>query len=95
VNHVTVKNLRLEIPAHTNPILADLMRKCWQTDPTARPDFNEVRHILCEPFEINFHQSLSQFAAYLFVVLQVMASLDELSKVLEESMLSAVIVLTF
>lgn len=43
---VVQKGLRPTIPKHTHPRLTDLLERCWQQDPTLRPDFSEVTEIL-------------------------------------------------
>ncbi|XP_022762263.1 serine/threonine-protein kinase STY46-like [Durio zibethinus] len=43
---VVQKGLRPTIPKHTNPKLAELLERCWQKDPTLRPDFSEIIEIL-------------------------------------------------
>lgn len=42
------QGLRPTIPKHTNPKLAELLEKCWQQDPTCRPDFCEIIDILLQ-----------------------------------------------
>ncbi|KAK1303427.1 Serine/threonine-protein kinase HT1 [Acorus calamus] len=39
---VVQKGLRPTIPKNTLPKLAELLEKCWQQDPTLRPDFSEI-----------------------------------------------------
>ncbi|TYI88242.1 hypothetical protein E1A91_D04G194400v1 [Gossypium mustelinum] len=43
---VVQKGLRPTIPKNTNPKLAELLERCWQLDPTLRPDFSEIIDIL-------------------------------------------------
>ncbi|CAN4105238.1 unnamed protein product [Withania somnifera] len=43
---VVQKGLRPTIPAHTHPMLVELLEKCWQQDPVLRPEFSEVLDIL-------------------------------------------------
>ncbi|KAK3015156.1 hypothetical protein RJ639_005302 [Escallonia herrerae] len=43
---VVQKVLRPTIPKHTNTKLAELLERCWQQDPTLRPDFPEIIEIL-------------------------------------------------
>ncbi|KAK4477254.1 hypothetical protein RD792_016468 [Penstemon davidsonii] len=43
---VVQKGLRPTTPKNTHPKLAELLDKCWQQDPTLRPDFSEVMEIL-------------------------------------------------
>ncbi|KAL2231719.1 UNVERIFIED_CONTAM: Serine/threonine-protein kinase STY46 [Sesamum indicum] len=43
---VVQKGLRPTIPKHTHPKLVELLERCWQQDPTLRPDFSEVTEIL-------------------------------------------------
>ncbi|XP_023553631.1 serine/threonine-protein kinase STY46-like isoform X1 [Cucurbita pepo subsp. pepo] len=45
---VVQKGLRPTIPKHTNPKLAELLEKCWQQDPSLRPDFCEIIDILLQ-----------------------------------------------
>ncbi|CAB4265505.1 unnamed protein product [Prunus armeniaca] len=46
---VVQKGLRPTIPRHTNPMLMELMERCWQQEPSLRPEFSEIvkmlRHI--------------------------------------------------
>ncbi|KAF5180519.1 Serine/threonine-protein kinase STY17 [Thalictrum thalictroides] len=43
---VVQKGLRPTIPKHTHSKLVELLERCWQQDPTARPDFSEIITIL-------------------------------------------------
>ncbi|XP_010266926.1 PREDICTED: serine/threonine-protein kinase STY46 isoform X2 [Nelumbo nucifera] len=43
---VVQKGLRPTIPKNTHPKLAELLERCWQQDPTLRPDFSEIIEIL-------------------------------------------------
>ncbi|CAK7355629.1 unnamed protein product [Dovyalis caffra] len=43
---VVQKGLRPTIPKHTHPKLAELLERCWQQDPTQRPDFSQIIDIL-------------------------------------------------
>ncbi|XP_077246744.1 serine/threonine-protein kinase STY46-like isoform X2 [Tasmannia lanceolata] len=43
---VVQKGLRPTIPKHTHPKLEELLERCWQQDPTLRPDFSEIIEIL-------------------------------------------------
>ncbi|RZS23926.1 hypothetical protein BHM03_00056934 [Ensete ventricosum] len=43
---VVQKGLRPTIPKNAHPKLAELMENCWQQNPTDRPDFSEILHIL-------------------------------------------------
>lgn len=43
---VVQKGLRPTIPKNTHPRIAELLDKCWQQDPTLRPDFCEITEIL-------------------------------------------------
>ncbi|XP_071691409.1 serine/threonine-protein kinase STY46 [Rutidosis leptorrhynchoides] len=43
---VVQKGLRPTIPKSTPPKLAELLVKCWQQDPSLRPDFSEIIEIL-------------------------------------------------
>lgn len=38
--------LRPTIPKNTHPKFAELLERCWQQDPTQRPDFSEIVEIL-------------------------------------------------
>ncbi|KAJ1702912.1 hypothetical protein LUZ63_002691 [Rhynchospora breviuscula] len=40
------KGLRPTIPKNANPEIAKLIKRCWQQDPTKRPDFAEILEIL-------------------------------------------------
>ncbi|KZV39347.1 hypothetical protein F511_17539 [Dorcoceras hygrometricum] len=43
---VVQKGLRPAIPTHTHPKLIELLERCWQHDPSLRPDFTEITEIL-------------------------------------------------
>ncbi|KAF5753084.1 serine/threonine-protein kinase EDR1-like [Tripterygium wilfordii] len=43
---VVQKGLRPTIPKQTHPKLAHLLEKCWQQDPTQRPNFSEIIEML-------------------------------------------------
>ncbi|XP_038979762.1 serine/threonine-protein kinase STY46-like isoform X2 [Phoenix dactylifera] len=43
---VVEKGLRPIIPEHTHPKLAELLKRCWQQDPSIRPDFSEIFEML-------------------------------------------------
>eukprot|EP00268_Persea_americana_P040167 TRINITY_DN3980_c0_g1_i5.p1 TRINITY_DN3980_c0_g1~~TRINITY_DN3980_c0_g1_i5.p1 ORF type:complete len:244 (-),score=53.33 TRINITY_DN3980_c0_g1_i5:253-984(-) len=43
---VVQKGLRPTIPKHTHPKLAELLERCWQHDPSLRPDFTEIIELL-------------------------------------------------
>ncbi|KAG5547593.1 hypothetical protein RHGRI_013330 [Rhododendron griersonianum] len=43
---VVQQGLRPTIPKNAHPKLAELLRKCWQQDPTSRPDFSEITETL-------------------------------------------------
>lgn len=43
---VVQKGLRPTIPKHTPPRLAQLLERCWQQDPTLRPNFSEIIEVL-------------------------------------------------
>ncbi|KAG9129840.1 hypothetical protein Leryth_006983 [Lithospermum erythrorhizon] len=43
---VVQKCLRPTIPESTHPKFANLLEKCWQQDPTLRPNFSEILEIL-------------------------------------------------
>ncbi|BFG17571.1 hypothetical protein CerSpe_038440 [Prunus speciosa] len=43
---LTGKGLRPTIPRHTNPMLMELMERCWQQDPSLRPEFSEIVKML-------------------------------------------------
>ncbi|CAL5040804.1 unnamed protein product [Urochloa decumbens] len=45
---VIEEGLRPVIPRGTNPKLAQLLEKCWQQNPTSRPDFTEILQTLNE-----------------------------------------------
>ncbi|PRP73159.1 putative leucine-rich repeat receptor-like protein kinase [Planoprotostelium fungivorum] len=40
--HVIHRNERLTIPEDSPPLLSDMMQRCWQKDPTARPNFEDI-----------------------------------------------------
>ncbi|XXG71783.1 hypothetical protein AAC387_Pa07g1029 [Persea americana] len=43
---VVQKGLRPTIPKHTHPKLAELLERCWQKDPSLRPDFSKIIEVL-------------------------------------------------
>ncbi|XP_044498490.1 serine/threonine-protein kinase STY8-like isoform X2 [Mangifera indica] len=43
---VVQKGLRPSIPKHSHPKLAELMERCWHSDPIQRPNFSEITYIL-------------------------------------------------
>ncbi|XP_059461374.1 serine/threonine-protein kinase STY46-like isoform X2 [Corylus avellana] len=43
---VVQKGLRPTIPANTHPKLVELLERCWQQDPSLRPEFSEIIEIL-------------------------------------------------
>ncbi|KAL8098406.1 serine/threonine-protein kinase STY46-like [Apium graveolens] len=43
---VVQKGLRPTIPKNTLPKISELLERCWQQDPTLRPDFTEIIAIL-------------------------------------------------
>ncbi|KAH9710745.1 serine/threonine-protein kinase STY17 [Citrus sinensis] len=40
------ESLRPTIPKHAHPRLAELLERCWQHDPTQRPNFSQITDIL-------------------------------------------------
>ncbi|XP_019239060.1 PREDICTED: serine/threonine-protein kinase EDR1-like isoform X2 [Nicotiana attenuata] len=42
VGAVGFQHRRLDIPEDMDPAVADIIRKCWQTDPRLRPSFAEI-----------------------------------------------------
>ncbi|EXB69108.1 Serine/threonine-protein kinase [Morus notabilis] len=42
VGAVGFQHRRLDIPDDVDPAIADIIRKCWQTDPKLRPTFAEI-----------------------------------------------------
>ncbi|KAJ9141537.1 hypothetical protein P3X46_032062 [Hevea brasiliensis] len=42
VGAVGFQQRRLDIPNDMDPVIADIIRKCWQTDPKLRPTFAEI-----------------------------------------------------
>ncbi|KAG7037932.1 Serine/threonine-protein kinase STY17 [Cucurbita argyrosperma subsp. argyrosperma] len=43
---VIQKGLRPKIPRHANPMIVDLLERCWRQDPSLRPEFSEVTKLL-------------------------------------------------
>ncbi|KAF8043375.1 hypothetical protein BT93_A1652 [Corymbia citriodora subsp. variegata] len=43
---VVQKDLRPSIPKGTNPLLVELLQRCWQRDPKRRPNFSDILEIL-------------------------------------------------
>lgn len=48
IRFVHVMGKRPEIPAGTNEDYVALMKRCWDADPTVRPDFPEILDLLEE-----------------------------------------------
>ncbi|OVA01750.1 Protein kinase domain [Macleaya cordata] len=42
VGAVGFQHRRLDVPDDMDPVVADIIRKCWQTDPKLRPSFSEI-----------------------------------------------------
>ncbi|RWW67475.1 hypothetical protein BHE74_00025088, partial [Ensete ventricosum] len=55
----SLQGLRPTIPKNAHPKLAELMENCWQQNPTDRPDFSEILHILQLIAKEVFHQTLN------------------------------------
>jgi Protein tyrosine and serine/threonine kinase len=50
------QGLRPTIPEGTHPKLIELLEKCWQYDPSLRPNFSEILDILYNiAKEVPFH----------------------------------------
>ena len=43
---VVTKGLRPAMPPNTPPVIADLIVKCWDTNPDIRPSFDEILKLL-------------------------------------------------
>ncbi|KAL3845361.1 hypothetical protein ACJIZ3_002764 [Penstemon smallii] len=43
---VVQKGLRPSIPKHTHPLIVELLERCWQQEPSLRPEFSEITDIL-------------------------------------------------
>uniref|UniRef100_A0A7N2KTD3 Serine-threonine/tyrosine-protein kinase catalytic domain-containing protein n=1 Tax=Quercus lobata TaxID=97700 RepID=A0A7N2KTD3_QUELO len=43
---VVQMGLRPSIPSHTPPKLGELLERCWQQDPSLRPEFSKILDIL-------------------------------------------------
>ncbi|XP_074373003.1 serine/threonine-protein kinase STY46-like [Apium graveolens] len=43
---VVQKGIRPIIPTRTHPLIVELLEKCWQQDPSLRPEFSEIIMIL-------------------------------------------------
>ncbi|KAB5557732.1 hypothetical protein DKX38_008641 [Salix brachista] len=41
-----IQGLRPPIPSHSHPKLAELLERCWQQDPSLRPEFSEILELL-------------------------------------------------
>ncbi|KAI3796838.1 hypothetical protein L1987_39524 [Smallanthus sonchifolius] len=50
VGAVGFQHRRLEIPDDMDPAIADIIAKCWQTDPKLRPTFSDIMAAL-KPFQ--------------------------------------------
>ncbi|XP_024990305.1 probable serine/threonine-protein kinase SIS8 [Cynara cardunculus var. scolymus] len=46
VGAVGFQHRRLEIPDDVDPAIADVIRRCWQTDPRLRPSFSDIMSTL-------------------------------------------------
>ncbi|KAG8092748.1 hypothetical protein GUJ93_ZPchr0012g19153 [Zizania palustris] len=46
VGAVGFQQRRLDIPAHVDPTIAEIIKICWQTDPRMRPSFSEIMSAL-------------------------------------------------
>ncbi|KAI3978278.1 hypothetical protein MKX01_003441 [Papaver californicum] len=46
VGAVGFQNRRLEIPANVEPIVANIIHDCWQSDPKLRPSFSQLMSLL-------------------------------------------------
>ncbi|PRP84500.1 LRR receptor-like serine/threonine-protein kinase GSO1-like [Planoprotostelium fungivorum] len=53
---VSSGSLRLDIPEDTDPLLAELMTDCWQTDPQLRPNFRRI----CETLGVDTRGDVSR-----------------------------------
>ncbi|CAN1192554.1 Serine/threonine-protein kinase STY46 [Linum perenne] len=71
---VVQKCLRPTIPKHANPKLAELLERCWQQDPSLRPDFSEIievlQHIAKEVGEDHLHHKEKSHGGGFFSVLR-------------------------
>lgn len=43
---VVQKDLRPVIPQYTRPKFVELLERCWQQDPSLRPEFSEITNLL-------------------------------------------------
>ncbi|KAJ1258726.1 hypothetical protein BS78_10G097900 [Paspalum vaginatum] len=46
VGAVGFQQRRLDIPGGVDPAVAEIIRRCWQTDPRMRPSFSEIMAVL-------------------------------------------------
>ncbi|KAG8076154.1 hypothetical protein GUJ93_ZPchr0006g44734 [Zizania palustris] len=46
VGAVGFQQRRLDIPPHVDPTIAEIIKRCWQTDPRMRPSFSEIMSAL-------------------------------------------------
>lgn len=51
VYHMLEKNYRMECPPGCPPKIYELMRQCWQWEPSDRPTFQEIHHALENMFQ--------------------------------------------
>jgi hypothetical protein len=42
VGAVGFQHRRLDIPGSVDPAVAEIIKRCWQTDPRLRPSFSEI-----------------------------------------------------
>lgn len=49
-DHVVIDGARPKIPSECPPQLAELIKKCWDSDPAKRPTFQQIidSHVLDE-----------------------------------------------
>ncbi|ORY38246.1 kinase-like protein [Rhizoclosmatium globosum] len=58
---------RPEMPEEVNPILWDLMNKCWSLSPSARPNAFEIREILATNFRDEIGEAVNKIDWTIFI----------------------------
>ncbi|KAL6001479.1 hypothetical protein ACLOJK_007217 [Asimina triloba] len=64
VGAVGFQHRRLDIPDDVDPVIADIIKKCWQTDPKLRPSFSEIMAAL-RPLQKSLTSQVSRQRAFL------------------------------
>jgi serine/threonine protein kinase len=71
VYHMLEKGYRMECPPGCPPKIYELMRQCWQWNPSERPTFQEIHHALENMFQessITEGECNASWTAWLFAL---------------------------